>query len=179
MACTHNSLGCWKFMNCPSVTCQEARVKLTCEYSCDHIVGDCYCQWFQEHWGRSSNGFAGVHLSRPNFPQTFLLYAFTSFISCLGKQHLMFKLVFQSLPVAFGIDTAKWICVGSIDVTQLSVAGEYFLNQWMRFVSLHNFWLFSLFSCLNFVYLHMGCDCGISCKDALTLDRSAKKTQFS
>jgi chlorophyll synthase len=45
----------------------------------------------------------------------------------------------QSLPVAFGIDTAKWICVGSIDVTQLSVAGEYFLNQWMRFVSLHNF----------------------------------------
>jgi chlorophyll synthase len=33
----------------------------------------------------------------------------------------------QSLPVAFGIDTAKWICVGSIDVTQLSVAGEYFL----------------------------------------------------
>jgi chlorophyll synthase len=39
----------------------------------------------------------------------------------------MFKLVFQSLPVAFGIDTAKWICVGSIDVTQLSVAGEYFL----------------------------------------------------
>jgi hypothetical protein len=51
----------------------------------------------------------------------------------------MFKLVLQSLPVAFGIDTAKWICVGSIDVTQLSVAGEYFLNQWMRFVSLHNF----------------------------------------
>ncbi len=32
----------------------------------------------------------------------------------------------QSLPVAFGIDTAKWICVGSIDVTQLSVAGECF-----------------------------------------------------
>ncbi|KAK6943477.1 UbiA prenyltransferase family [Dillenia turbinata] len=29
----------------------------------------------------------------------------------------------QSLPVAFGIDTAKWICVGAIDVTQLSVAG--------------------------------------------------------
>jgi hypothetical protein len=69
--------------------------------------------------------------------------------------------------------------VGSIDVTQLSVAGEYFLNQWMRFISLHNFWLFPLFSCLNFVYLHMGCYCGISCKDALTLDRSAKKTQFS
>ncbi|XP_078435334.1 ubiA prenyltransferase family protein [Wolffia australiana] len=29
----------------------------------------------------------------------------------------------QSLPVAFGVDAAKWICVGSIDITQLSVAG--------------------------------------------------------
>lgn len=29
----------------------------------------------------------------------------------------------QSLPVAFGVDTAKWICVGSIDVTQLCVMG--------------------------------------------------------
>ncbi|XP_059668015.1 chlorophyll synthase, chloroplastic isoform X1 [Cornus florida] len=29
----------------------------------------------------------------------------------------------QSLPVAFGSETAKWICVGAIDVTQLSVAG--------------------------------------------------------
>merc|ERR1712118_643991 len=28
----------------------------------------------------------------------------------------------QSLPVAFGVDTAKWICAGSIDVTQLGVA---------------------------------------------------------
>ncbi|KAI3866298.1 hypothetical protein MKW98_007953, partial [Papaver atlanticum] len=27
------------------------------------------------------------------------------------------------LPVAFGIDAAKWICIGAIDVTQLSVAG--------------------------------------------------------
>jgi len=26
----------------------------------------------------------------------------------------------QSLPVAFGIDAAKWICVGTIDVTQVS-----------------------------------------------------------
>ena len=32
------------------------------------------------------------------------------------------KLGLQSLPVAFGIDTAKWICVGTIDVTQLAVA---------------------------------------------------------
>ncbi|CAN6724166.1 unnamed protein product [Malus baccata var. baccata] len=29
----------------------------------------------------------------------------------------------QSLPVAFGSETAKWICVGAIDITQLSVAG--------------------------------------------------------
>ncbi|KAF5940981.1 hypothetical protein HYC85_022148 [Camellia sinensis] len=32
----------------------------------------------------------------------------------------------QSLPVAFGSETAKWICVGAIDVTQLSVAAIYF-----------------------------------------------------
>jgi 4-hydroxybenzoate polyprenyltransferase len=25
----------------------------------------------------------------------------------------------QSLPVAFGVDTAKWICVASIDITQV------------------------------------------------------------
>ncbi|KAL2902008.1 Chlorophyll synthase chloroplastic [Bienertia sinuspersici] len=29
----------------------------------------------------------------------------------------------QSIPVAFGIEAAKWICVGAIDITQLSVAG--------------------------------------------------------
>ncbi|XP_019414193.1 PREDICTED: chlorophyll synthase, chloroplastic-like isoform X2 [Lupinus angustifolius] len=29
----------------------------------------------------------------------------------------------QSLPVAFGAETAKWICVGAINITQLSVAG--------------------------------------------------------
>lgn len=28
----------------------------------------------------------------------------------------------QSLPVAFGVETAKWICVSTIDVTQLGVA---------------------------------------------------------
>uniref|UniRef100_A0A0E0L1D1 Chlorophyll synthase n=1 Tax=Oryza punctata TaxID=4537 RepID=A0A0E0L1D1_ORYPU len=32
----------------------------------------------------------------------------------------------QSLPVAFGMETAKWICVGAIDITQLSVAGYLF-----------------------------------------------------
>ncbi|XXG44328.1 hypothetical protein AAC387_Pa01g4162 [Persea americana] len=33
------------------------------------------------------------------------------------------KMGLQSLPVAFGIDAAKWICVGAIDITQISVAG--------------------------------------------------------
>lgn len=28
----------------------------------------------------------------------------------------------QSLPVAFGVEKAKWICVGSIDATQLGIA---------------------------------------------------------
>lgn len=32
------------------------------------------------------------------------------------------ELGLQSLPVAFGIDTAKYICAGSISVTQLGVA---------------------------------------------------------
>ncbi|KAL3928273.1 MAG: hypothetical protein SGPRY_002456 [Prymnesium sp.] len=32
------------------------------------------------------------------------------------------KMGMQSLPVAFGVDTAKWICVGTIDITQLGVA---------------------------------------------------------
>jgi 4-hydroxybenzoate polyprenyltransferase len=37
----------------------------------------------------------------------------------------------QSLPVAFGVDTAKWICVGTIDVTQLGVAAylQFGLHQ--------------------------------------------------
>lgn len=35
----------------------------------------------------------------------------------------MLMIIDQSLPVAFGFETAKWICVGAIDVTQLSVAG--------------------------------------------------------
>ncbi|KAK1311953.1 hypothetical protein QJS10_CPA07g01137 [Acorus calamus] len=29
----------------------------------------------------------------------------------------------KSLPVAYGVETAKWICVGAIDMTQISVAG--------------------------------------------------------
>lgn len=34
----------------------------------------------------------------------------------------------QSLPVAFGVDTAKWICAASIDITQLSVAAYLYLG---------------------------------------------------
>ena len=36
------------------------------------------------------------------------------------------KLGLQSLPVAFGIDTAKYLTVGTIDITQLAVAGYLF-----------------------------------------------------
>ena len=35
----------------------------------------------------------------------------------------------QSLPVAFGVDTAKWICVGTIDVTQLCVAAYLYAGK--------------------------------------------------
>jgi chlorophyll synthase len=34
----------------------------------------------------------------------------------------------QSLPVAFGVDTAKYICVGTIDITQLGVAAYLWLG---------------------------------------------------
>ena len=40
----------------------------------------------------------------------------------------------QSLPVAFGTEAAKWICVGAIDVTQLSVAGmQNFVQLWLLY----------------------------------------------
>ena len=36
----------------------------------------------------------------------------------------------QSLPVAFGVDKAKWICAGSVTLTQLGVAAYlYSLNE--------------------------------------------------
>ncbi|KAF5750809.1 chlorophyll synthase chloroplastic [Tripterygium wilfordii] len=41
----------------------------------------------------------------------------------------------QSLPVAFGAETAKWICVGAIDITQISVAG-YLLGAGKPFYAL-------------------------------------------
>lgn len=36
------------------------------------------------------------------------------------------ELGLQSLPVAFGVDTAKWICAGSVTLTQLGVAAYLF-----------------------------------------------------
>jgi chlorophyll/bacteriochlorophyll a synthase len=35
----------------------------------------------------------------------------------------------QSLPVAFGVDTAKWICAGSVTLTQLGVAAYLYAIQ--------------------------------------------------
>ncbi|CAA2971865.1 chlorophyll synthase, chloroplastic [Olea europaea subsp. europaea] len=45
------------------------------------------------------------------------------------------KMGLQSLPVAFGTETAKWICVGAIDITQLSVAG-YLLASGKQYYAL-------------------------------------------
>ena len=36
------------------------------------------------------------------------------------------ELGLQSLPVAFGVEKAKWICAGSVTLTQLGVAGYLF-----------------------------------------------------
>jgi hypothetical protein len=36
------------------------------------------------------------------------------------------KMGLESLPVAFGVETAKWITVGTIDVTQAAVAAYLF-----------------------------------------------------
>ena len=40
------------------------------------------------------------------------------------------ELGLQSLPVAFGVDKAKWICAASVTLTQLGVAGYlYSINE--------------------------------------------------
>ncbi|KAJ6798576.1 chlorophyll synthase, chloroplastic [Iris pallida] len=41
----------------------------------------------------------------------------------------------QSIPVAYGTETAKWICVGAIDITQISIAG-YLLGSGKPFHAL-------------------------------------------
>ena len=44
----------------------------------------------------------------------------------------------RSLPVEFGIEKAKWICVGMIDITQLSIAAYLYGidEKWYSFVLL-------------------------------------------
>jgi chlorophyll synthase len=42
----------------------------------------------------------------------------------------------NSLPVAFGVDTAKWICVGAIDVTQLGVAAYLYSIGELRYAAI-------------------------------------------
>lgn len=46
------------------------------------------------------------------------------------------ELGLQSLPVAFGVDTAKWITVGTIDLTQLAVASYLYMGLGERWYSI-------------------------------------------
>lgn len=50
-------------------------------------------------------------------------------VSQICERIVLRKLGLQSLPVAFGIDTAKWLTVGTIDITQLLVAAYLFYIQ--------------------------------------------------
>ena len=63
----------------------------------------------------------------------------------------MVMLFEQSLPVAFGEETAKWICVGATDITQLSVDGTSFLSISNIYISLENlfFFFFGRYIALN------------------------------
>jgi hypothetical protein len=57
----------------------------------------------------------------------------------------------QSLPVAFGAETAKWICVGAIDITQISVAGTSFLSIFNIYISF-NIYFSPLILCQNLLF---------------------------
>lgn len=58
----------------------------------------------------------------------------------------------SSLPVAFGIDKAKWICVASIDVTQLGVAAYlYAIGETTFALVLFGLVLPQMFSQLTFL----------------------------
>lgn len=46
------------------------------------------------------------------------------------------KLGMNSLPVAFGVDTAKWICVASIDITQIGVAAYLYAIGETRYAAI-------------------------------------------
>ena len=55
-----------------------------------------------------------------------LLSSFSSFFT----RHHCSKLGLQSLPVAFGIEKAKWLTVATIDITQVAVAGYlYYIGE--------------------------------------------------
>jgi hypothetical protein len=57
----------------------------------------------------------------------------------------------QSLPVAFGAETAKWICVGAIGITQISVAGTSFLSIFNIYISF-NIYFSPLILCQNLLF---------------------------
>lgn len=114
-------------------------------------AGDCHCKWLQKYWRRQENGIAGIF-----FPLYLFLLLHLKYFPCfreLVQQFFsdavsnLFKwfYFFQSLPVAFGIDAAKWICVGAIDITQISVAGT--LNTSYKLLFVNSF----------FVNLKLGC----------------------
>ena len=58
----------------------------------------------------------------------------------------------NSLPVAFGIDKAKWICVASIDITQLGVAAYlYAIGETLYGTILFGLVLPQMFSQIQFL----------------------------
>ena len=58
---------------------------------------------------------------------SFLLFLFLFF---LLHSPYRSKLGLQSLPVAFGIEKAKWLTVATIDITQVAVAGYlYYIGE--------------------------------------------------
>lgn len=106
------------------------------------------------------NDFKSIEGDRALGLQVFLkIFMFLHFILILlylrvritlSSMHLIltFKWLYclkQSLPVIFGMDTAKWICVSAIDMTQISIAGKLF----MHFVG----YLFFFFSVFHFCLL--------------------------
>lgn len=75
----------------------------------------CYRKWLQKCWRRQKNGTSGT--------ADYVIWIDS--VWKLFKPWSYYMLFYQSLPVAFGNEAAKWICVGAIDITQLSVAGMF------------------------------------------------------
>ena len=55
----------------------------------------------------------------------YFIWSLNLFFSCFYFLYSS-KLGLQSLPVAFGIEKAKWLTVATIDITQVAVAGYLF-----------------------------------------------------